>query len=237
MRNGFLRRPSMTWICRSLLILGLIGWNSFPMTGPLWGDDAVAEVEEDHGTDAHAAGAEAAGSHDAGHGEGHGNTNPLSVDPDLAIVTLIVFLLLFAILRKFAWGPIREGLDKREKGIVAMIDESKRQNEESRRLLEEHQLKLSKAGEEVRELLDQARRDAEAHRQRVIAEAEQAATTQKQRAVKEILAAKDSALEELARTSVDQAVGLASRIVGRQLNKDDHQQLIQESLKQIPSRN
>ncbi len=195
-------------------------------------DVASAEVHDE--------GEMVAGDHANGaeHGsEAHGNSNPLSVDPDLAIVTLVVFLLLFAILRKFAWGPIRTALDSREKGIATLLEESKRSNEESRRLLEEHQLRLSKSGDEVRELLDQARRDAEAHKQRIMAEAEHAATAQKQRAVKEIVAAKDAALEELARTSVDQAVGLAGRIVGRQLNKEDHQQLIQESLQRFPSDN
>ena len=236
-------RPTTTWICH-FVAAGLIVFGS--AASPLYCfAQQAAEVESEvegegahdedvaHGNESHGD----TGSSEADHGGSHGNTNPLSVDPDLAIVTLIIFVLLFAILRKFAWGPIRDGLDKREKGVSSLLDEAKRNNDESRRLLEEHQLKLSKTSEEVREMLDQARRDAEAHRQRVMAEAEQAATAQKQRAVKEIVTAKDAALEELARTSVDQAVGLASRIVGRQLNKDDHQQLIQDSLKQFPSRN
>jgi F-type H+-transporting ATPase subunit b len=230
-----------TWICHFVAV-GLMVLGSAGLPNSCQGQQAAELESEVEGGDAHGEASHGdADSHGTAdgeeHGGGHGNTNPLSVDPDLAIVTLIIFVLLFAILRKFAWGPIREGLDKREKGIAALLEESKRNNDESRRMLEEHQLKLSKTGEEVREMLDQARRDAEAHRQRVMAEADQAATAQKQRAVKEIVAAKDAALEELARTSVDQAVGLASRIVGRQLNKEDHQQLIQDSIKQFPSRN
>ena len=37
-----------------------------------------------------------------------GNTNPLSIPPDLAVFTAIIFLVLLAVLWKFAWGPIME---------------------------------------------------------------------------------------------------------------------------------
>ena len=63
------------------------------------------------------------------------------------------------------------------------------------------------------------------------------ATSQKDRALREIEAAKNGALEELARKSVDQAVGLAGRIVGKQLNKDDHAELIQDTLQRMPIHN
>ena len=96
---------------------------------------------------------------------------------------------------------------------------------------------MAKASEEVRNLLDGARKDAEQRKQEIIAEAETAARAEKDRAIREITAAKNSALEDLARTSVDQAVGLAGRIVGRTLNREDHASLIQESLQRLPSDN
>ena len=65
----------------------------------------------------HAAGAHGAEAHDD-HGAHAANTNPLSFDPDLALWTLGVFVLLLLILKKFAWGPIVAGLDKREHKIA-----------------------------------------------------------------------------------------------------------------------
>ena len=47
--------------------------------------------------------------------------DPLLFDVDLAICTAIVFLLTMAILRKFAWGPISSGLEKREQSIADNI--------------------------------------------------------------------------------------------------------------------
>lgn len=156
---------------------------------------------------------------------------------DLGIATVLVFALLLMVLWKFAWGPICEALEKREQGIANQLAEARASNEEAKRLLNDHQARLSRAAEEVRELLDQARRDGESMKQRLMTDAEQAASALKDRAVREIDAAKNGALEELARKSVEQAVNLAGRIVGKQLNASDHTQLIQEALQKMPSKN
>ena len=93
------------------------------------------------------------------------------------------------------------------------------------------------AADEVRALLDQGRKDAEAQRQQIVSEAQDAARAEKERAVREIDVAKNEALSELAEKSVDTAVDLAGRIVGQQLQAADHTQLIQEALKKFPSQN
>jgi F-type H+-transporting ATPase subunit b len=176
------------------------------------------------------------GSHADEHG-GHGNANPLSVDPDLAIFTAIIFILLLLILWKFAWGPISEALEQRERGIEEQIAAAKQSREESDRMLSEHRAKLDGAAEEVRGLIEQARREADAQKQQIVADAQQAAAAERDRAVREIGAAKNQALSELAQRSVDTAVGLAGRIVRRQLSSDDHTELINDALGKFSSEN
>ncbi len=200
--------------------------------------DAGGHGTADHGTDDGTDEATGAvhGESDAG-GHAAGGDNPLSLDPDLAIVTLVIFLVLLAILSKFAWGPITEALDLREKGIADQLADAKRNQEEALRLLGEHRSRMDQATQEVKGLLEQARRDGDALKQRIVSEAGVAAAAQKDRALREIEAAKNGALEELARKSVDQAVTLAGRIIGKQLSKDDHARMVQESLQQLPSQN
>jgi F-type H+-transporting ATPase subunit b len=194
---------------------------------------AVSSADASHGGEdaSHSVG-------EAAHGGGHAaNADPLEVNPDLAIFTLIIFVVLLIVLTKFAWRPIVEALDQREKMVADELETARRNNEESQRLLSEHGKKLDSATEEVRGMLDEARREAEQQKQSILEQAQAAAQSEKERAVREIAAAKNNALEELARSSVDQAVGLAGRIVGKQLNKDDHAQLIQDALQQFPSEN
>ena len=188
-----------------------------------------------------AAGADTAAGHDAEHGDGehasHGNTHPLSADPDLAIFTAIIFALLLLILGKFAWGPIRQALDDRERYVATQLDEAKQRHEDAERLLKEHEQKLAGATDEVRALLEQARKEADLQKQAILDEAQKAAAAEKDRAVREIGAAKNEALQDLADRSVGTAVDLAGRIVGRQLDNKDHANLIEDALKQFTSKN
>ena len=94
------------------------------------------------------------------------------MDPDLAFFTLIIFALLLLVLGKFAWGPIRDALDNREQSIAEQIAEAQRSHDEARRLLGEHEAKLAKAQEEIRGLMDDARKEAEVQKQSIMAEAE-----------------------------------------------------------------
>ncbi len=180
--------------------------------------------------------AEAGEPHGAEH-DTHATATHGGLDPDLAIVTAIVFLVLLAVLGKFAWGPIVEMLDRREKAIADEIAMAKQQNEQAKQLLADHEARLAGTADEVRRILDDARRDADEHKQNILAEAQQAASAEKTRAVREIEAAKNSALQSIAQKSVDTAVDLAGKIVQRQLNSDDHAALIGEALQRFPSEN
>ena len=176
---------------------------------------AAPLAAQDEGHAAETGEAEApAEAHDE-HGGASGQVNPVAIDPDLAIFTALVFLLLLAILGKFAWRPIIDALDRREQAVAEQIASAQAMRDEAQRMLAEHQAQLAGAAEQVKQMLDQARREADLTKQQVIAEAQQAAAAEKRRALSEIDAAKNSALSELAERTVDSALGLASKIVRR----------------------
>jgi F-type H+-transporting ATPase subunit b len=166
----------------------------------------------------------------------HGNasTDPLSFDPDLAIFTFIVFVILLVVLRKFAWGPIMQALEQREHNIAEHITQAERNHEQARQLLADYEQRLAGAANEVRDLLDEARRDAETTKQSILAEARQGAEAERNRALRDIEAATDGALESLAQRSSQLAVDLAGKIVAAQLSKDDHARLIQDAVAKFP---
>jgi len=200
-----------------------------PAEKPHGADDGhTADSKEGHGK-----------GHPEGHGEGHDEGQPslLSFDPDLAIFSVVVFAILFAVLWKFAWGPISDGLDKRENMIAQQIAEAKESNEKAAALLAQYDQKIADSVEEARVLVAQGKADAEAARQQILADAEASATRERERAVADIQNAKETALQEIAQQSIDRAVALASGIVSRELRPDDHAQLIRETMEQFPSQN
>jgi F-type H+-transporting ATPase subunit b len=164
-----------------------------------------------------------------------GSTDPLSIDPDLAIWTLVVFVVLLAVLKKFAWGPILHALEAREHGIADHIAEAQRNHEEAKALLAQYEQRLAGATNEVRELMEKARRDAEHAKQDILTEAKAGAEAERVRALRDIEAATDQAMESLAERSAQLAVDLAGKILGSKLSAADHSRIIQEAMAKFPS--
>jgi F-type H+-transporting ATPase subunit b len=168
----------------------------------------------------------------------HGNAtkelaSPSSFKFDLAIATFVVFALLFALLAKFAWGPISQGLDKREQHIATMIADAERNAKETQMRLQELEARLAAQAEEARQVLSAARREGEIVKEKLVGEAQAAAQAEKDRALDDIRAAKNAALREIAQKSVNTAVDLAKNLIHREVNAGDHAQLIKDSLAQF----
>ena len=164
-------------------------------------------------------------------------TNPLTADPDLAIFTFIIFILLLVVLYVLAWKPLMAGLDQRESSIAQLIDEAKLNNEQAEERLQQYEQKLATAAQEAQEYMEKAKRDAQATGEALIADARAEADRERQRAVNDITLAKNSALQEIASQSTDLAFSLARKMIQKEQKPEDHAALIRESLDQFPSEN
>ncbi|MGC4003522.1 MAG: hypothetical protein QM811_10455 [Pirellulales bacterium] len=111
----------------------------------------------------------------------------------------------------------------------------------ARAMLADYENKLSGAAEQVKAMLDEAKRDADTTKAGIIAEAKAAAEAEQQRAVRDIRAATDGALKELAEKSADLAVDLAGKMLQAKMTKDDHARLVQDGVSKFiaggPSKN
>lgn len=168
-------------------------------------------------------------------GESHGEVslNPLSwewIQQDLAIWTAVVFVVLLFILTKFAWKPLIQGLDQRERNLADQVAQAEAANQKARDILADYERKLAAAEEQVRSLLDQGRRDAEKVGRELIEKAKDEAKAEFERGVKQIDAATSAAIKELAEQSATLAVDLAGRIVQAKLNVADHARLIDQAV-------
>ena len=204
--------------------------------------DAKGEAEPgEHAADAKGeAGHAAADAHGDPMDLSHNNATPKLTDPsafmaDAAIFTFVIFLIILLVLIKFAWKPIAHGLEMREKGIEEKIEQARLAAEQATAQLAQYEAKLAAATAEAQQIIAKARQDADVAGQRLIAEAQAAATKERERAVADIGVAKTQALREIAEKSVDTAIGLARNIIRREVRPGDHEQLIQEALKQFPT--
>jgi len=163
--------------------------------------------------------------------------SPADLRFDTSIYSLIVFLILLAVLYKFAWGPIAAGLEKREQTIAKQIADAEHASAMAAKQLQEYERKLAAATEEARAIVTQARQDAVTAKDKIVAEAQAVAAKERDRAVADISSAKNQALQEIAQQSVTTAISLASNIIRREIKPEDHDKLISESLQKFSNLN
>jgi F-type H+-transporting ATPase subunit b len=154
---------------------------------------------------------------------------------DMAVWTAIVFLVVLGILWRFAWGPIAQGLAKREQEIASEIAEAHRGHEEAKQLLVDYEKKLAAAKDEVRGILEQGRRHAEEISRQMIERAKEDAAAERQRALGEIESATAGALKELAERSATLATDLAGKILRARLKPQDHARLVADAVAKFAS--
>src|SRR5262249_38588247 len=151
----------------------------------------------------------------------------------LATWSLVTFLVFLFVLRKYAWGPLIEGLNKRETGVLDNIAGAEAARIKAEKLLAEHAAKLDKVQDEVREIVAEARRDAEHTKAEIIATAQKEADATRVRAVQDIQRARDQALDELF-LHMGRCVREASEtVIGRALTGADNERLIEETLNSL----
>jgi F-type H+-transporting ATPase subunit b len=156
---------------------------------------------------------------------------------DLGLWTLVVFLLLLYILRKAAWQPLLQGLQKREDNIRLAAEDAQRARDEAQKLRDQLQAEMNRASEKVREILDEARRDGDQLKTKMEADARKVIQEEKDRAKRELAIARDQALQEVWSQAGTLATMISSKLIRRELTADDHHRLVDEALTELGKAN
>jgi F-type H+-transporting ATPase subunit b len=169
---------------------------------------------------------------EGGAGDVHAKKSPdvFEIRGDLGIWTIVVFLGLFFILRKFAWGPILQGLTQREAGIKGAIAEAENLRAESARMKDQLAAEMAKASDKVREIMEEARRDAQHLTEDMIGKARTEIQAERDRLQREMRMAQDAALKELWDQAANLAALISTKAIGRELSEADHSRLLDEAL-------
>ncbi len=156
----------------------------------------------------------------------------ITINPGLVIWTLITFVLLFFILKKFAWGPILTALDKREQSIKDNVVQAQKTREEAETILADYKGKLDSIKEEARQLVEEGKAKGEQAREELLEQARKEYEEQLGRARKEIDLAKQKALDEFQQFAVDLTLEMASRVTRKSLSDADHRKLALDALEE-----
>jgi F-type H+-transporting ATPase subunit b len=163
--------------------------------------------------------------------------NPLlRPDPGLFIWTILTFLVLVALLAKFAWRPLLEALESRQEGIRKALDDAQLAKQELERLEQESAQIMRRARADAEALITQTRADADRLREEMRQKARTEADGIVRNAERQIQLETARALQQIRHEAVDLSVMIASRIIQRNLSKEDNERLIEDTLREVGGR-
>ena len=149
------------------------------------------------------------------------------------LATIIIFVLLVAVLGKYAWGPILSGLKAREEKIRKDIADAEAARARAEATLREYNQQLATAEQKVREMIAKATADAEQLAASIRARAQQESEETKDRAMRDIENAREQALAEIYAQTAELSTQIAEKILRRNLNPDDQRELVNRSLQEL----
>ena len=151
----------------------------------------------------------------------------------LMIWTLVTFVIVLIVLRKFAFGPIQQLIDTRRQAIVSDLDAAQAAREEAQTSLAEYRQQLAEARKEATKIVEDARRVGDERRAAAVAELDAEKTRLMQQTREEIQSETRQALNAIKQQVADLTLAATEKVVRAQLNEAEQRRLIDEALADV----
>jgi F-type H+-transporting ATPase subunit b len=161
------------------------------------------------------------------------------LDPHVGLIiwTIITFLVVLLVLKKFAWPQLLASLDEREKRISDALTAAEQARQEAEEVLQEHRQKLAAAEEEARKIVAEARAAGANVRQTIVSQAREEAERMLDQARTSIESEKRAAIAELRRETANLAVQAAGVLIDANLDDEKNRGLVDDLIAKIPESN
>ena len=146
------------------------------------------------------------------------------------IVTVSFFTILMLLLKKFAWGPLMGVMDQRAELIASEIETAEKSRAESQQLLEEQRNLLKEARNDAQAIVENARKQGETQRADIITAARSEVGRLKEEATQEIASEKEKAVAAVREEFVSLSILAASKVLGKEISEEDNRALIEETI-------
>ncbi len=149
------------------------------------------------------------------------------------VFQLIMFIILLALLKKFAWGPLMGIMSERENYIATEIAAAEKSRAEANDILEEQRRLLKEARLEAQTMIENSKKQGLDQREEIIVTARQEAERLKESAKREIETQKEQAVTALREQVASLSVLIASKVIEKELSADDQQKLINDYIHEV----
>ncbi|MBQ7822376.1 MAG: F0F1 ATP synthase subunit B [Clostridia bacterium] len=159
--------------------------------------------------------------------------NFVTIDVWTLIFTWGNLLILFLLMKKFLFKPVRKMMLDRENEVKELYDNAERSKADAAAIKADYESRLSNAKEEAEQIVKNATRSAALKSEEIIAEAHETASGIIARADKQIEAEKRNAENELKNEVSSLAVSIASKVIEKELDEKKHKELIDSFIEKM----
>ncbi len=156
------------------------------------------------------------------------------INPGLIVWTIITFLVLLSVMKKFAWKPILKMLEERESKIRNALEEADRARAEAAEMLKQNEKNLARAEEEYQKMIHEGKALAEKLKEDIVTKAKQQAQQELKLATEEIQRNVDAAKLQLRAEVADLAIKATEKILEETLDEKRQKKLIDSVMNQLP---
>jgi F-type H+-transporting ATPase subunit b len=160
----------------------------------------------------------------------------LALRYDQGIWTIVVFVVLLLVLKRYAWHPMLDALHQREENIRLAAEEAKQARAETERVTAEFKAKMAEAYAEIPRLMEQARKDAQQLAEEMRTKAQAEIQAERQRLRREIEIATEQALQQIYTHAAQLATLISAKAIQKSLSVEDHRRLVDQAMQELQPR-
>lgn len=161
----------------------------------------------------------------------------ISVNIWQILISLINLFLLFLIVKKFLFKPVNNVLEKRQQELDSQYEEAEKVNISAQENKEKWEAMLSGANAEADKILSDATENAKFRSDKIIEEANYRAKSIIRVAQSEAELERKKVSDDLKRQIVEVSGAMAEKMLEREINTDDHKNLIDSFIENIGDQN
>lgn len=149
------------------------------------------------------------------------------------IFSLAIFLILLALLRKYAFGPLMNMMKERENHIAGEVEMAEKSRQEAEQYVNEQREEMQKARKEAQDIIENAKKLGEQQQEEIVKASREESERIKQSALSEIEQEKEQALSALREQVASLSVQIATKVIEKELDQKDQEKLINEYLQEV----
>jgi len=149
------------------------------------------------------------------------------------LTQLLFFLILIMLLRKFAWGPLMNMMEKRENYVASEIEQAEQSRAEAEKAAKEAADQLNNVRQEAQKIVEDAKNAGVKQEKDIIESARLEADRIKQQAQADIQNEKEQAIQALQAQVASLSVLVASKVIEKEIDEQDQKAFIEDYIKEV----